>query len=130
MKKSTGSEMLVVGKITGCYGIKGWVKIHPYTEVTGVEVSDGQVRGVVTTKGRISAGTVVNATAGWATTIARTRPSAGIARAISRAAEAAPELSLRVSCACCRMGDPRGAHRHVTRWWQRQAENGNAKANE
>jgi len=24
--------MLVVGKITGCHGIKGWVKIHPYTE--------------------------------------------------------------------------------------------------
>jgi 16S rRNA processing protein RimM len=22
----------VVGKITGCYGIKGWVKIHSYTE--------------------------------------------------------------------------------------------------
>jgi 16S rRNA processing protein RimM len=26
------NEMLVVGKITGCYGLKGWVKIHPYTE--------------------------------------------------------------------------------------------------
>lgn len=24
--------MLVVGKISGCHGIKGWVKIHPYTE--------------------------------------------------------------------------------------------------
>ncbi|MFV8816940.1 ribosome maturation factor RimM [Haliea sp. E17] len=23
--------MLTVGKITGCYGIKGWVKIHSYT---------------------------------------------------------------------------------------------------
>ena len=23
---------MVVGKITGCYGIKGWVKIHSYTE--------------------------------------------------------------------------------------------------
>ncbi len=32
MKRSAGSEMLVVGKITGCYGIKGWVKIHPYTQ--------------------------------------------------------------------------------------------------
>jgi 16S rRNA processing protein RimM len=31
-KKSVASEMLVVGKITGCYGIKGWVKIRPYTE--------------------------------------------------------------------------------------------------
>ena len=26
------NDMLVVGKITGCYGIKGWVKIHAYTE--------------------------------------------------------------------------------------------------
>ncbi len=25
-------EMLVAGKITGCYGVKGWVKIHSYTE--------------------------------------------------------------------------------------------------
>lgn len=24
--------MLVIGKITGCYGLKGWVKIHSYTE--------------------------------------------------------------------------------------------------
>lgn len=26
------NDMLVVGKITGCHGIKGWVKIHPFTE--------------------------------------------------------------------------------------------------
>jgi 16S rRNA processing protein RimM len=26
------NRMLVVGKITGCYGVKGWVKIHSYTE--------------------------------------------------------------------------------------------------
>ena len=26
------NELLVVGKITGCYGIKGWVRIHAYTE--------------------------------------------------------------------------------------------------
>jgi 16S rRNA processing protein RimM len=25
-------DSLVVGRITGCYGIKGWVKIHSYTE--------------------------------------------------------------------------------------------------
>ena len=25
-------DSLVVGKITGCYGVKGWVKIHSYTE--------------------------------------------------------------------------------------------------
>ena len=32
MSKVHGAKMLVVGKITGCFGIKGWVKIHPYTE--------------------------------------------------------------------------------------------------
>ena len=26
------SAVITVGKITGCYGIKGWVKIHSYTE--------------------------------------------------------------------------------------------------
>ncbi len=26
------NDTLVVGKITGCYGLKGWVKIYPYTE--------------------------------------------------------------------------------------------------
>ena len=32
MSESNAKGMLVVGKITGCYGIKGWVKIHSYTE--------------------------------------------------------------------------------------------------
>jgi 16S rRNA processing protein RimM len=32
MSGADGGEMLVVGKIVGCFGIKGWVKIHPYTE--------------------------------------------------------------------------------------------------
>jgi 16S rRNA processing protein RimM len=32
MRGSDDSDTLVVGKITGCYGLKGWVKIHPYTE--------------------------------------------------------------------------------------------------
>ena len=31
-KESGAGQMLVVGKISGCYGIKGWVKIRPYTE--------------------------------------------------------------------------------------------------
>jgi 16S rRNA processing protein RimM len=30
--ETAADAMLVVGKITGCYGIKGWVKIHPYTD--------------------------------------------------------------------------------------------------
>jgi len=28
----TGADTLVVGKIVGCFGIKGWVKIHSFTE--------------------------------------------------------------------------------------------------
>ncbi|MEZ5571724.1 MAG: ribosome maturation factor RimM [Halioglobus sp.] len=31
-KGSCAEEMLVVGKITGCYGLKGWVKIQAKTE--------------------------------------------------------------------------------------------------
>jgi 16S rRNA processing protein RimM len=32
MNGSAADGLLVVGKITGCYGLKGWVKIHSYTE--------------------------------------------------------------------------------------------------
>lgn len=32
MTKPVADGMLTVGKITGCYGVKGWVKIHSYTE--------------------------------------------------------------------------------------------------
>ncbi|MQA03213.1 MAG: FAD-dependent oxidoreductase [Streptosporangiales bacterium] len=46
------------------------VHIHQNTEVTGIEVSGGKVTGVRTNRGTIAAGTVVNATAGWASTIA------------------------------------------------------------
>jgi sarcosine oxidase subunit beta len=47
------------------------VEIHPYTEVTGTRVSRGKAESVTTTRGEIAAGTVVNATAGWASMIAR-----------------------------------------------------------
>ena len=46
------------------------VEIHPYTTVTGIGVVNGAVSTVETTRGEIKAGTVVNATAGWASTIA------------------------------------------------------------
>lgn len=46
------------------------VHIHQGTEVTGIEVEKGRVSGVKTTQGYIKTGTVVNATAGWCTTIA------------------------------------------------------------
>lgn len=32
MDRPANEELLVVGRITGCYGVKGWVKIHSYTE--------------------------------------------------------------------------------------------------
>ncbi len=45
------------------------IEIHPYTEATGVRVENGRADKVVTNRGDIAAGAVVNATAGWATTI-------------------------------------------------------------
>jgi sarcosine oxidase subunit beta len=46
-------------------------EIHPYTEVTGIERSNGRATGVVLRDGRrIGAGQVINATAGWSSTIA------------------------------------------------------------
>ncbi|MYE88193.1 FAD-dependent oxidoreductase [Candidatus Poribacteria bacterium] len=45
------------------------VHIHQNTEVTGIKVKDRKVIGVETTRGRIKTGTVLNATAGWASTI-------------------------------------------------------------
>jgi sarcosine oxidase subunit beta len=46
------------------------VEIHPYTEVTGFERSDGRVTAVETNRGRIECGHVVSATAGWSTLVA------------------------------------------------------------
>ena len=43
--------------------------IHPFTEVTGIQVENGAVTGVMTNRGPIHTGAVVNATAGWASTI-------------------------------------------------------------
>jgi len=46
------------------------VHIHQQTEVTGIDVRDGKVRGVETSRGYVAAETVLNATAGWGSTIA------------------------------------------------------------
>lgn len=46
------------------------VHIHQLTEVTGIQVEKGSVTGVETTRGFIKTGMVLNATAGWCTTIA------------------------------------------------------------
>jgi sarcosine oxidase subunit beta len=45
------------------------VHIHQNTEVTGIDVAGGRVRGVTTSNGRIATGAVLNATAGWSTLI-------------------------------------------------------------
>jgi sarcosine oxidase subunit beta len=46
------------------------VAIHQGIEVTGIDLADGRIAGVRTNEGPMRAGTVVNATAGWASTIA------------------------------------------------------------
>jgi sarcosine oxidase, subunit beta len=45
------------------------VHIHQGTEVTGIEVARGKVRGVRTSRGRIASPVVLNCTAGWSTLI-------------------------------------------------------------
>ncbi|MBA2463811.1 MAG: FAD-dependent oxidoreductase [Nocardioidaceae bacterium] len=45
------------------------VQIHQNTEVLGVDVEDGRVRGVRTTRGSVSAPIVVNCTAGWSSLV-------------------------------------------------------------
>ena len=46
------------------------IHIHQKTEVTGIDVRKGRVTGVQTSRGPIKTGIVLNATAGWCTTIA------------------------------------------------------------
>jgi sarcosine oxidase subunit beta len=45
-------------------------EIHPQTEVTGIQRQNDRVEGVVTNRGAIATRAVVNATAGWCSTIA------------------------------------------------------------
>jgi sarcosine oxidase subunit beta len=44
--------------------------IHQETEVTGIDVADGRVTGVQTSRGPIATETVINCTAGWASLVA------------------------------------------------------------
>ncbi len=48
---------------------RGGAHIHQLTEVREIELTDGAVSAVVTNRGRIKTGTVLNATAGYASTI-------------------------------------------------------------
>lgn len=50
---------------------RGGGQIHQKTEVTGIDVRNGRVEGVVTNRGRIRTGAVLNATAGYAGLISR-----------------------------------------------------------
>jgi sarcosine oxidase, subunit beta len=45
------------------------VEIHPYTTVTGVEHDGGRVTAVETNRGRVEAGVVISAVAGWSTLV-------------------------------------------------------------
>src|SRR5260370_15990629 len=47
------------------------IEIHSFTEVTGIRVEDGNIQSVLTSRGEVAAGAVLNATAGWASTISK-----------------------------------------------------------
>jgi sarcosine oxidase subunit beta len=47
------------------------IEIHPQTEVTAIRLENSRVTGVSTTRGEIATRFVVNATAGWCSTIAQ-----------------------------------------------------------
>jgi sarcosine oxidase, subunit beta len=46
------------------------VEIHPYTEVTGLETNGDRIVALETNRGRVEAGQVVSATAGWSSLVA------------------------------------------------------------
>ncbi len=48
----------------------GGVELHPFTEVIGIDRTNGRVSGVETSRGFVQADTVLSATAGWSSTIA------------------------------------------------------------
>jgi sarcosine oxidase subunit beta len=47
------------------------IEIHPHTEVHAIETDNHQITAVQTSRGRIATNTVVNATSGWCSTVAR-----------------------------------------------------------
>jgi sarcosine oxidase subunit beta len=59
---------------------RGGAEIHPYTEVLGLERTNGRVDAVRTNRGTIKAGQVLNCTAGWSTLIS---DMAGVAMPIT-----------------------------------------------
>lgn len=51
--------------------IEKGVRVEPFTQVTGIDVSDGRVQGVRTDRGRVQAKTVVIAAGAWSPQVAR-----------------------------------------------------------
>ena len=49
---------------------KQGAELHPFTDVTGIDRTNGRVTGVETNRGYVKANTVLNATAGWSSTVA------------------------------------------------------------
>ena len=47
------------------------IETHPHTEVHAIETDNHQITAVQTSRGRIATNTVVNATSGWCSTVAR-----------------------------------------------------------
>jgi sarcosine oxidase subunit beta len=47
------------------------IEIHPYTEVTDITIENHRAIQVTTNRGQVTAGAILNATAGWATTISQ-----------------------------------------------------------
>ena len=47
------------------------LEVHPHTEVTAIERANGSVSAVQTNRGRIKTGTILNATSGWCSLIAK-----------------------------------------------------------
>ena len=50
---------------------RGGAELHPFTEVLGIDRTNGRVSGVETSRGLVKANTVISATAGWTSTIAQ-----------------------------------------------------------
>lgn len=46
------------------------VELHPFTEVTGIDVAAGRAAGVRTTRGKVECGAIVQAVAGWSSVVA------------------------------------------------------------
>src|SRR5262249_1172412 len=82
------------------------VHIHQHTEVTGIDVAGGRVRGVRTSNGDIATPVVLNATAGWST------PISDMARGTMPVTAHPPHTALPPAGRRHRAGEAVPVHRH------------------